>query len=72
MSKRFLIGFWSLFLGGIAAIVLLFYLLASGKLGYMPSFQELENPQSDLATEVIATDNVVLGRYYVENRSSIT
>ncbi len=72
MSKRFFIGFWSLFLVGIAATVLLFYLLAAGKLGYMPSFLELENPQSDLATEVIATDNVVLGRYYVENRSNIS
>lgn len=37
----------------------------------MPSFRELENPNSNLATEVISTDNVVIGKFYLQNRSNI-
>ncbi len=40
-------------------------------MGYMPSFQELENPNSALSTEVISTDAQVIGRFYLENRSNI-
>ncbi len=63
--------FWRIFgytLGG----VFLFFLLASwGVLGSMPSFEELENPNSNLATEVISADNVVIGKFYNENRTSV-
>ncbi len=38
--------------------------------GPLPSFEELENPKSNLATEVISSDNVMLGKYYYQNRSN--
>ena len=38
----------------------------------MPSFDELENPDSNLATEIISSDGVVLGQFYRENRSPVT
>ena len=37
----------------------------------MPSFEELENPESNLATEVYAADGVLLGRFFLENRSRV-
>ena len=37
----------------------------------MPTFEELENPQTNLATEIISCDGKVLGTYYVENRSNV-
>ena len=37
----------------------------------MPTFEELENPNSSLATEVISTDNQVIGKFYLQNRSNI-
>jgi penicillin-binding protein 1A len=40
-------------------------------MGYMPSFEELENPNSSIATEVISTDNQIIGKFYVQNRSNI-
>lgn len=61
-----------LFFVGMVSLVVVFSLIAEGKMGYMPSFQELENPNSSLATEVISTNNVVMGRYYLQNRSNIT
>ncbi len=72
MSKKIFVAFWSLFLLGVLTVVLVFYLVAAGKFGYMPSFTELENPNSSLATEIISTDGVILGRYYLQNRSNIT
>lgn len=72
MGKKFFIAFWVVFVLGILSTVLFFYLVAAGKFGYMPSFSELENPKSALATEILSTDGQILGRYYIENRSNIT
>jgi penicillin-binding protein 1A len=69
--SRLLLIFWGAFAFGILSIVLLFFLIAVGALGYMPSLTELENPKSNLSTQVITTDNVVIGKYYIENRSNI-
>ncbi len=69
--RKYTIGLWTLFIIGVVLIFGLFYSIAEGKLGEMPSFKELENPQSLLASEVIARDSVVLGRYFRENRSFV-
>ncbi|WP_430812011.1 MULTISPECIES: transglycosylase domain-containing protein [unclassified Carboxylicivirga] len=61
--------FWMLVIGGIAAVFTLFALISSGMLGFMPSFEELENPKSNLATEVLSSDHQLLGNYFRENRS---
>jgi penicillin-binding protein 1A len=37
----------------------------------MPSFEDLENPDSNLATEVISSDGVVIGKYFQKNRSQL-
>jgi len=56
---------WALTILGIIGVVALFYALSNSNL---PSFEELENPKSDQASQVFAEDNSTLGRYYVENR----
>ncbi len=67
--KRF---FWVGFLSGIIVVVALFYMLNAGVFGALPSFEELENPKSSLASEIIATDGEVIGKYYSQNRSNVT
>jgi len=42
-----------------------------GLFGKLPSFSDLENPKSNLASEVITEDHKVLGTYYVQNRSNV-
>jgi penicillin-binding protein 1A len=37
----------------------------------MPTFEELENPKSNLASEIYSADGKLLGTYYIENRSNI-
>lgn len=64
--------FWGIILGGIIFISLLFLLASWGVFGKLPTFEELENPKSDLATEVISADGKTLGKYYVKaNRTPI-
>ena len=38
----------------------------------IPSFEELENPDSKLATQVIAEDGEILTTFHIENRSFVT
>jgi penicillin-binding protein 1A len=64
--------FWSIFAVGLLGVIAMFYLIAEGKMGEMPSFKELENPKSLLASEVISRDDVTIGRYFRENRSFVT
>jgi penicillin-binding protein 1A len=62
---------WKGFGLALGCMVLLFFGISMGWLGFMPSFTELENPKTNLATEIISEDGYVLGKYYVENRSTI-
>ena len=41
-----------------------------GWFGELPSLEELENPKTYLASEIYAEDGVVLGKYYIQNRSN--
>ena len=60
---------WAIVTLPVVVVVVLFYNISAGNLGFMPTFEELENPQSNLATEVYTADSVVLGTYFRENRS---
>ena len=68
---RYKSWFWTIFAIGISAIVLLFLLASWGVFGTMPTFEELENPETNLATEIISSDGKSLGKYYNENRTPI-
>jgi penicillin-binding protein 1A len=64
--------FWILFASPFIIIAIIFLLLTIGALGFMPSFEDLENPQKNVATEVISEDQEILGTYYYENRSFVS
>jgi penicillin-binding protein 1A len=66
-NKKYIIWFWSLFLVPFALIILLFILISMGKLGPMPSFTELENPEYLLDAEVYSDDGVLLGKISMDN-----
>lgn len=64
-------NFWKIF-GVFLGAAALFFLLASwGVFGAMPSFDQLENPDSNVATEIISEDGVTIGKFYVENRTPV-
>ena len=68
-NRKYLIWFWSIFAIPFIIAIILFVLISRGKLGPMPSFTELENPEYNLAAEVYAEDGVLLGKISIENRT---
>lgn len=73
IKNKFDIIFWAIILVPIAFISTLFILAGSGKMGYMPKIEDLENPSIDLATLLYDDEGEVLGSYYYtgQNRTYI-
>lgn len=69
--RKYLIRLWVLFSSLIFLVAFLFFAISMGWLGFMPGFEELENPQSNLASEIISADQEVLGTYFIENRINV-
>ncbi len=63
--------FWRIFAYTLIGIFVFFLLASWGVFGAMPSFEDLENPDSNLATEIISSDGVTIGKFYNENRTPI-
>lgn len=64
--KKVLFWFWTILLLPVVGFFLLF--LGVGLFSELPSFEELENPKSNLATEVISEDGVIMNTFHIENR----
>ena len=62
---------WIIFGVLVLLTFLFFFCIAKGVFGTMPTFDELENPRTNLATEIISADGKVLGTYHIENRSNV-
>ena len=62
---------WYIAFAPVAIVAIMLLLTAAGLFGRMPSFEELENPRSNLATEIYSEDGKVLGTYFVQNRSYV-
>ncbi|MBG49131.1 MAG: penicillin-binding protein [Pseudozobellia sp.] len=65
--------FWILFASGVLCVALIFLLASWGLLGIdMPEYEYLENPQTNLATEIISSDGKTLGKFYLDdNRTPV-
>lgn len=69
---KFFVIFWSVVLVGIIGVFVFFWLISAGKLGFMPTFEELENPNNRFASEVYFADGPIMNRYFEkENRKYI-
>lgn len=69
---KFIKWFWILFITGVLVGALLFLSASQGWLGKMPTFESLENPQTNLASQVISADGKILGKYYLDdNRTPV-
>ena len=62
---------WIVAFAPVALIFLMLLLAATGLFGRIPSFEELENPKSNLATEIYGEDGHVIGTFFVQNRSYV-
>jgi len=69
MSRLAKVLIWTVVLSPFAGLFLLVQLAVFGIFGDLPTFEQLENPKNNLATEIISEDGAVLGKYFFENRS---
>ncbi len=68
--KRAIRALWIIFIILLVSFTGLIIGIENGLVGYMPSLAELENPQNAISSDVYAADGVLLGRYYVTDRSN--
>ncbi len=70
-KKKIIKWLWVLFAAPVLLVVTLITMVWA--LADIPSFEELENPDSNLATQVIADDgSTILSTFHIENRSYVT
>jgi penicillin-binding protein 1A len=67
--KKFIIWFWIIFGGPVIAIFL--FVLGVRLFSELPETEELQNPKTNLATEVYSSDLKVMGKFYAENRTNV-
>ena len=68
-QKRAVRWIWIIAAGPLAFLLFLIGLTATGMFGKLPTFEDLENPKSNLATEIISEDGKLLGSFFIQNRS---
>ena len=70
---KFVRFIWVGFGAAVLGVVGIFGAASAGLLGTMPDFRQLENPKTNLATQIISADNTVLGKFYFnDNRTPIS
>ena len=71
--RKQIIAFWIIFLTGLFSAVGIFLAAAYGLMGSMPPLEQLENPKTNLATQILSSDGEILGKFYFnDNRTPIT
>ena len=68
---KFIRWFWTLFFLGILLVVSIFVSASIGVFGDMPDYTVLENPKTNLATEVLSSDGQLLGKYYYRDNRTL-
>jgi penicillin-binding protein 1A len=70
--SKFIMWFWILFVSGIAFVALIFLSASWGLFGELPPYEYLENPQTNLASQIISSDGNLLGKFYLDdNRTDV-
>src|SRR5690606_1151251 len=62
---------WKFYGIGLLSVVVFFTLTSLGVFGKLPDLKELEDPKSNLASEIYSSDGVVIGKYYIDNRTNV-
>lgn len=71
--RRYIRLLWRGFIAVILGVFGIFGAASLGLLGPMPDFRQLENPKTNLATQIISADDTVLGKFYFnDNRTPIS
>jgi penicillin-binding protein 1A len=70
--SKYILGMWLTFAGLLVLGALFFWMVSIGLFGFMPSFEDLENPKNQVASQIISADGKLLGKFFKdENRTLI-
>lgn len=70
---KFVKWFWMVFISGVLAVILIFLSASWGLFGELPTFETLENPQTNLASQIISSDGNLIGKFYLDdNRTDVS
>ena len=78
LSKKskilFSVLFWLVFSLGIGSLIGVFVLINHGKLGYIPPYEDIENPENESATQILSADGKEIGKFFLakENRVNVS
>lgn len=70
--KKFTRWFWVLFATPFLFVLILFFLISKNVFGPLPTFEQLENPNNNLASSVYSEDGMLLGTFYLQNRTYVS
>ncbi|SDB62458.1 penicillin-binding protein 1A [Flavobacteriaceae bacterium MAR_2010_188] len=69
---KYIRGFWILFLVGVVSLVILFQFAAWGVFGSLPSIEDVTNPKTNLASQIISSDSKLIAKFYFnDNRTPV-
>ena len=72
MSKfKYTVWIWFFFMLLTVSIVGFLTAVRYGLFGALPDYKELENPRTNLATQIVSSDHILLGTYFRENRTNV-
>ena len=71
MRKHFIYTLWGIFATFVVSVMLAFFALWNGWIGYMPDIEDLQNPISRFATQVYSADGKVLGTWNLNKENRI-
>jgi penicillin-binding protein 1A len=71
-TKKLVKIVWLVITGPVLLLFLIVMLTSAGLFGKLPTIEDLANPRSNLASEIVSADQQVIGKFYVENRSNST
>lgn len=70
-TRSYIRWIWVLICGPVLLLFAIVLLASVGVFGKLPTIEDLANPRSNLASEIWSQDGKVLGKFYIENRSTI-
>lgn len=68
--RRYILIFWLIMLVPIVLCIFFYVGICAGWFGYMPKLEELDNPMTNLASEVYSSDGKLMGTFYLQNRNA--
>lgn len=75
ITRTLILFFWISFILGCGFAWLWFYMVSSNTMnmfGSMPEPEALQNPKSNISSELYTADGIIFGKYYRENRTNVT